>query len=179
MCPTPAPLFFFITKAPKPVYTREADSPSWCNVNEAHMLISVGFDLHDRHGVPFSDIAIISPYRKQVLKISGILHAHNERSPGVKSINVSTVELFQGHESRVVVVLLLLLSCVRNCSVETVETDVQFSIGFLKQPLRANVALSRAKSLLVIAGNAGLMGVLQDLAHISRAHHHAASAVHV
>jgi helicase MOV-10 len=147
------PVVFLHHKSPE---TREADSPSWCNVNEAHMLISVAFDLHDRHGVLFSDIAIISPYRKQVQKISGILHAHSERerSPGVKQINVSTVELFQGRESRVV-----LLSCVRNCSVETVETDVQFSIGFLKQPLRANVALSRAKSLLVIAGNAGLMGV--------------------
>ena len=145
------PVVFLHHKSPE---TREADSPSWCNVNEAHMLISVAFDLHDRHGVSFSDIAIISPYRKQVLKISGILHAHNERSPGVKHINVSTVELFQGRESRVV-----LLCCVRNCSVETVETDVQFSIGFLKQPLCANVALSRAKSLLVIAGNAGLMGV--------------------
>ena len=136
---------------------RENDSPSWLNHCEANMLVSIALDLHKRHGVPYSDIAIISPYRKQVKKIEGILHnklfgydAKGEAMP----VHVSTVEMFQGRESRVV-----LLSCVRNRKLENVETDVKFSIGFLKQPLRANVALSRAKSLLVIAGNAGLMGV--------------------
>ena len=121
------------------------------------MIISAAFDLHERHGVPLSDIAIISPYRKQVGKITEILKKklhirdiHDFSNPLL--VKVSTVEAFQGRESRVV-----LLSCVRNHRLDNVQTDQKFSIGFLKQPLRANVALSRAKSLLVIVGNAALM----------------------
>jgi superfamily I DNA and/or RNA helicase len=53
--------------------SREHDSPSWLNITEAEMIISAAFDLHERHGVPLSDIAIISPYRKQVGKITEIL----------------------------------------------------------------------------------------------------------
>jgi len=142
------------------IETRESDSPSWCNVSEANMLISIALDLHDRHGVPFCDIAIISPYRKQVAKISGLLRdkfkkrqeAADDKSV-VVDVKVSTVEMFQGRESRVV-----LISCVRNDRDENVDAEGKFGIGFLKQPQRANVALSRAKSLMVIAGNAGLMG---------------------
>ncbi len=134
-------------------FSASPDSPSWFNKGEAEMLLSVAFDLRDRHGVLFSDIAIISPYRKQVGKISDLLREKLNLSKKCDiPIHVSTVEAFQGRESRVV-----LLSCVRNLCVENVKSDHAFSIGFLKQPLRANVALSRAKSLMVIAGNAALM----------------------
>lgn len=63
------------------------------------------------HGVPFADIAIISPYRKQVSKITEILRKKFKSSNEIKltsvivPIKVSTVEAFQGRESRVVLVL--------------------------------------------------------------------------
>jgi helicase MOV-10 len=90
---------------------REEDSPSWFNKAEAEMLLSVAFDLHERHGVLFSDIAIISPYRKQVGKISDLLREKLNLSKKCDiPIHVSTVEAFQGRESRVVLLLVFAIS---------------------------------------------------------------------
>jgi helicase MOV-10 len=150
--------------------SRENDSPSWMNLREAHMLVDMAMVLWREHHVEARDIALLSPYRKQVKKMDGILY--NKLSELEQSLpealrrqlmwdargrmkvpfKVSTVEAFQGRESRVV-----LLSSVRNREDEQVDTDVRFGIGFLKQPQRANVALSRARDLLVIAGNAELL----------------------
>jgi helicase MOV-10 len=148
--------------------SRENDSPSWMNQAEARMLANIAMKLWIDGGVPASDIALLSPYRKQVKKMDGILYSlvqravNDHRSPQtvptdhrgrlVQPFRVCTVESFQGREARVV-----LLSCVRNQKEDSVENDVRFGIGFLKQPKRANVAMSRAQDLLVVAGNAKLL----------------------
>eukprot|EP00743_Colponemidia_sp_Colp-15_P019174 GILK01024329.1.p1 GENE.GILK01024329.1~~GILK01024329.1.p1 ORF type:complete len:154 (+),score=15.91 GILK01024329.1:45-464(+) len=66
-------------------------------------------------------------------------------------IKVATVDSFQGRESKVVIV-----SCVRSAK-EHASHDAKFGIGFLQQPERTNVALSRAKDLLVIIGNKNVL----------------------
>ena len=64
---------------------------------------------------------------------------------------VGTVEEFQGQERRVVVV-----STVRS-SPEYLATDFQHKLGFLANPKRFNVAITRARALLVVVGNPYLL----------------------
>lgn len=64
---------------------------------------------------------------------------------------IGTVEEFQGQEFEVI-----LLSTVRSCQ-EFISTDVLHSLGFVTSPRRLNVAVSRAKSLLIIIGNPNLL----------------------
>lgn len=144
--------------------SREIDSPSWCNVREAHAAASAAIHVWRDHGVKLSDILILSPYQKQVQKIRQILHSRfnveftrnmvlNARGKYEAPIKVSTVESAQGREAPVVIV-----STVRNRrGVEHIGSDIRLGIGFLKQPQRANVALSRAQDVLIVLGNADVL----------------------
>lgn len=64
---------------------------------------------------------------------------------------VGSVEEFQGQEFNVVI-----LSTVRS-NEEYVSFDLKHSLGFISVPRRVNVALSRAKILLIIIGNPNLL----------------------
>ncbi|KAI8622786.1 P-loop containing nucleoside triphosphate hydrolase protein [Chytriomyces sp. MP71] len=93
-------------------------------------------------GLTVADIGIITPYRKQIDKIRLQL-----RKNGWEQIMVGTVEEFQGGEKKIVI-----LSTVRS-SGQWIEKDLKFNIGFLKNPKRFNVSISRAKSLMICVGN--------------------------
>lgn len=84
-----------------------------------------------------SKIGVISFYAAQVQKIRNAIQSYCDRN----EIKVSTksVDRFQGQESGIVIV-------------STVRTK---KLGFTKTPERLNVALSRARRLLIIVGNSG------------------------
>ena len=145
---------------------KEKDSPSWMNRGEVRYVVEAVETLWDSKSIAdFKDLAIITPYRKQVTKIRQELYSlmtsradlsekmiwvdpstgYTLRRPLVP-ITVGTVDSFQGREARVVIV-----SCVR--SNKAGFNDARFGLGFLSQPERANVALSRAKELLIVIGN--------------------------
>ncbi|XP_030634044.1 putative helicase mov-10-B.1 [Chanos chanos] len=131
---------------------REANSPSFFNVTEVEILVSYLNKLKEtqgKKGLPKlspSDIGIIAPYRKQVEKIQTALRSVRELSQW-KDIKVGSVEEFQGQEKMVIMV-----STVRS-SLSYVKMDQDFNMGFVTDEKRFNVAMTRAKSLLIVVGN--------------------------
>jgi regulator of nonsense transcripts 1 len=92
-------------------------------------------------GVKPSDIGVITPYEGQRSYIvSTMQNTGTCRKEDYKEVEVASVDAFQGREKDFIV-----LSCVRS-------NDNQ-GIGFLSDPRRLNVALTRAKYGLVIIGN--------------------------
>ncbi|XP_072290514.1 RNA helicase Mov10l1 [Eucyclogobius newberryi] len=123
---------------------REGNNPSWFNPAEAVQVMLYCCQLTKKlyNPVSASDIGIIAPYRKQCEKIRVLLS-----KVGLSDIKVGSVEEFQGQEY-----LVIILSTVR--SNESVPSDdLQSSLGFLSNPKRFNVAITRTKALLLIVGN--------------------------
>ncbi|NXA75521.1 SDE3 helicase, partial [Thryothorus ludovicianus] len=135
---------------------REARSPSFFNTAEIEVLVHYLKRLLQSRGrgscptVSPKDIGIISPYRKQVEKIRKAITSLDpdlQRMPDISQLKVGSVEEFQGQER-----LVILISTVRSCSTY-LQFDQTFRLGFLKNPKRLNVAITRAKALLIVVGN--------------------------
>ncbi|XP_037640935.1 putative helicase mov-10-B.1 [Sebastes umbrosus] len=134
---------------------REANSPSFFNVSEIEVLVNYLTKLMEtqgKEGLPklsAKDIGIIAPYRKQVEKIQKALKLVSalKRLGDLKELKVGSVEEFQGQERKIIMV-----STVRS-SINYVRMDKDFNIGFLSNEKRFNVALTRARSLLIVVGN--------------------------
>jgi ATP-dependent RNA/DNA helicase IGHMBP2 len=90
-----------------------------------------------------SEIAIISPYREQVIYIKQNI-AEDELLSQFP-IRVGTIDGFQGQESDIVYISL-------------VRSNSKGEIGFLKDYRRMNVAMTRAKRKLVIIGDSSTIG---------------------
>ncbi|XP_065293674.1 putative helicase MOV-10 [Dermacentor albipictus] len=126
---------------------RECNSPSYFNPDEVRIVVDYVISLLDgkngvRTKVRKSDIGIVSPYRKQVLKIRSLLEKR-----GYKEVTVGSTEEFQGQER-----LVIIITTVRSNRI-LVQGDVRHNLGFLQNPKRFNVAMTRAKGLMVIVGN--------------------------
>ncbi|CAG8467844.1 6040_t:CDS:2 [Dentiscutata heterogama] len=123
-----SPLMFWKVKGKE---NKEGQSPSLFNAHEAGYVLAVVKQLLEEKVKP-EDIGIISPYVKQREKISKLLK-HKE----INGVEIGTVEKFQGQERRVIII-------------STVRTE---SAGFLGEPGRVCVALTRAKELLIVIGD--------------------------
>ena len=86
---------------------------------------------------PISSVAILSPYAGQVRLLRAALRL---APPRLRSkVIVSTIDGFQGREADAVVL-------------STVRSNARGSLGFVADPRRANVALTRARRALVVVG---------------------------
>ncbi|KDR68388.1 hypothetical protein GALMADRAFT_78731 [Galerina marginata CBS 339.88] len=122
---------------------REASSPSFFNIDEVLQIKSYVQKLkNDRHfRTTDADIGVIAPYHAQCQKLRKSLCSIAD---GVK---VGSVEEFQGQERKVI-----LISTVRS-SKEFVEYDLKHTLGFVANPRRFNVAVTRAQAMLIIVGD--------------------------
>ncbi|KAJ0981677.1 hypothetical protein J5N97_009932 [Dioscorea zingiberensis] len=120
---------------------REGSNPSWFNRIEASKVIEIIRKLTST-GLSEAEIGIITPYRQQVLKLKKALE-----SLEMPDLKVGSVEQFQGQERQVIII-----STVRS-TIKHNGFDLAHNLGFLSNPRRYNVSITRAKSLLIIVGN--------------------------
>ncbi|KAI8771706.1 helicase Mov10l1, partial [Biomphalaria glabrata] len=120
---------------------RETNSPSWFNPGEI-MQVIIYLQGVLKENIKPEDIGVITPYKKQVEKIRFMID-----NLGLPEIKVGSVEEFQGQEQQVII-----LSCVRS-NEKLIGADIRHSLGFLCNPKRLNVSITRAISLLIIVGN--------------------------
>ncbi|XP_049791620.1 putative helicase MOV-10 isoform X1 [Schistocerca nitens] len=129
---------------------REAHSPSYFNRQEINVVMKYVEALFEErlsgYKVQERDIGIITPYRLQVHKFRELLRKKNWQRT-----TVGSVEEFQGQER-----LIIVISTVRS-SVELLDDDYKHHLGFLKNPKRFNVAVTRAKALLIVVGNPNVL----------------------
>lgn len=85
------------------------------------------------------DIGIISPYRAQVQYLRSIIRRYDALRPLLPAITINTVDAFQGQERDIVLVSL-------------VRANDAGQIGFLNDLRRMNVAMTRARTKLIIIG---------------------------
>ncbi|KAG9031548.1 hypothetical protein FRB95_002542 [Tulasnella sp. JGI-2019a] len=128
---------------------RENDSPSYFNEDE----IAVVKDLVERiltddaHPAAPNEIGVIAPYRARSSELRRGLRG---RFSGLK---VGSVEEYQGQERDVII-----LTTVRTDR-ERVTYDLRHTLGFLVNPRRLNVAITRPKGLLIIVGDPIVLGL--------------------
>ena len=97
-----------------------------------------------RAGVTPDQIGIITPYEGQRAFVSQYIISGSMSKEMYRQVEVESVDAFQGREKDYIV-----LSCVRS--------NEHQGIGFLSDPRRLNVAMTRAKYGVVLLGILGLI----------------------
>jgi regulator of nonsense transcripts 1 len=121
-----------------------ASGTSFLNRKETENVESV-VSMFFNAGLRPDQIGIITPYEGQRAFIMNYMSRHGQLdSQFYKEIEVASVDSFQGREKD-----FILFSCVRS--------NEASGIGFLNDPRRLNVALTRAKYGLIIFGNAKVL----------------------
>ncbi|KIY67230.1 P-loop containing nucleoside triphosphate hydrolase protein [Cylindrobasidium torrendii FP15055 ss-10] len=130
---------------------RESHSPSFFNIDEATIVkrYCAGLIAERKKGVVAGHIGVITPYHAQRMKIKNLL----ENDPKLKDIDVGSVEEFQGQERRIII-----MSTVRS-STNHVVSDIRRALGFVANPQRFNVAVTRAQAMLIVVGNPDVLAL--------------------
>ncbi|TGL23510.1 RNA helicase [Leptospira bourretii] len=108
----------------------EGEEPSFFNHTEIQLVETLY-----RLGIPKEQSTVISPYRGQVEKLVKLSSGR---------WFTQTIDSFQGRESEIVILSL-------------VRSNRDGEVGFLLNPKRLNVALTRAKSHLILIGDSGTL----------------------
>ncbi len=128
----------------------EPDGESKRNPNEAGLVLNLIHRLV-ASGVYARDIAVIAPYAAQVrlLRSSLLENISSGASPladrDYRDLEIDTVDGFQGREKEAVIITL-------------VRSNDKNEIGFLADTRRMNVALTRARRMLIVIGDSATLG---------------------
>lgn len=132
-----SPMFFLVTQGAEEI---AGSGTSYLNRTEASNVEKITTRFL-KAGVKPEQIGIITPYEGQraylvqYMQYQGSLH-----SKLYQEIEIASVDAFQGREKDIII-----MSCVRS--------NEHQGIGFLNDPRRLNVALTRAKYGIIIVGN--------------------------
>ena len=129
---------------------REGDVPSYHNALEAAAVADlVQGLLKSGAGVVATDIGVMATYRRQVRSIRILF-----RQRGLGSVRVGTVDDYQGQEERIVFISTVLS---RPSSLPKSQNSQDTHLGLWNNPKRFNVAITRAKALLVVVGHPAVL----------------------
>ncbi|RAK00520.1 putative DNA helicase [Larkinella arboricola] len=95
----------------------------------------------------FPTIAIISPYKQQLVALNEQLLHTPELQPYLPKISVNTIDSFQGQERDIVYISMT-------------RSNAAGDIGFLSDIRRMNVAMTRARKKLIIVGDSATLAGL-------------------
>jgi serine/threonine protein kinase/DNA polymerase III delta prime subunit len=134
-------------------YSAGEISGLFVSMPEVDLIVKILGQIRTHNGKP-CELQILSPYNDQLVAIRRAIEAefksgrlsHMQKEPFTLSYETrmgATVDQFQGSEADIVIV-----SLVRNNALVPWK-----SIGFLKEPNRMNVLLSRARHKLIIVGS--------------------------
>ena len=90
--------------------------------------------------VTTNDLAVVTPFRKQVLKVRLLL-----RQRDLGAVRVGSVDDYQGQEE-----LIVLVSTVLGSAAAAGARAPPLAHGLMSSPNRFNVAITRAKALLLM-----------------------------
>lgn len=131
------PMFFWSIAGMEEI---SASGTSYLNRTEASYVEKIVTHLL-KMGVESSQIGVITPYDGQKKYVQEHMRRSGPLAASVyEAIEVNSVDAFQGREKEII-----LVSCVRSSESQ--------GIGFLSDPRRLNVALTRARLGLVLLGN--------------------------
>lgn len=114
---------------------------SWSNKSEVEAVQELLKSLCAWDDISQEEVGIITPYAAQARLLRRTLGcpAPGKRGTGGMTVEVSSVDGFQGREKDVIIV-------------STVRANSRGSVGFVGDPRRLNVTLTRAKRGLVVVG---------------------------
>lgn len=118
------------------------------NSGEADLAVAIYKKLLG-YGVEPKHVALLTPYSKQVALIKSILGEQ-----GLAGVDVSTVDGIQGREKECIIISM-------------VRCNPKREIGFLKDWRRMNVAVTRARRMLVLIGNIECVSVDPHIAALA------------
>lgn len=135
------PMYFLINNGNEEI---GSSGTSFLNRSEASAVEKI-VTLMLKSGITPDQVGVVTPYEGQRIYLMSHMQKNGSlRSDLYKEIEVASVDSFQGREKDYII-----LSCVRSNS--------QQGIGFLRDPRRLNVALTRARFGVIIVGNAKLL----------------------
>ena len=132
------PLAFIDVQGEDELGREDPNCTSFVNVLEAEQIVAVLRKFH-QNGIASSQIGVITPYAAQTVCITGMV-ANSPLQQWSQDLIISSVDGFQGSERDYI-----LFSSVRS--------NDRGDIGFLDDPCRLNVAITRARLGLIIVGN--------------------------
>ncbi|KAH8276081.1 hypothetical protein KR018_002374 [Drosophila ironensis] len=144
------PMFFLVTQGQEEI---AGSGTSFLNRTEAANVEKITTRFL-KAGVKPEQIGIITPYEGQraylvqYMQYQGSLHSRL-----YQEIEIASVDAFQGREKDIII-----MSCVRS--------NERQGIGFLNDPRRLNVALTRAKFGIIIVGNPKVLAKQQLWNHL-------------
>lgn len=142
---SPSPVVFIDTAGTGFEEQFNEKSQSRYNPDEFQLLCEHLQQLLDSHdGKELPSIALISPYKEQVMHMQDTV-ADDLRLGSLLQLDINTIDGFQGQERDVVYISL-------------VRSNTKSEIGFLNDYRRMNVAMTRARKLLVIVGDSATIG---------------------
>ncbi|KAK4019881.1 regulator of nonsense transcripts 1 [Daphnia magna] len=152
------PMFFYVTLGQEEI---AGSGTSYLNRTEASNVEKIATRFL-RSGVKPEQIGIITPYEGQrAYLVQYMQHQGSLHAKLYQDIEIASVDAFQGREKDIII-----MSCVRS--------NENQGIGFLNDPRRLNVAMTRARYGIIIVGNPKVLAkqpVWNHLLHFYKENH--------